>query len=145
MVAKWQRIGLQCRRQRFSSWVRKIPWRGKWQLTPVLLPGKSMDGGAWQVTVHGVSKSWTQLSNFTYTSLIPDVRFTILSMQSVALSAFTLLYSHHQHFRSFSSSPDKTRPIKHLTLYCPIPGTTVLLCLNLTTLDMSYKCNNNTF
>ena len=25
----------------FDSWVRKIPWRRKWQSTPVLLPGKS--------------------------------------------------------------------------------------------------------
>ena len=24
-----------------------------------------MDGGAWQATVHGVAKSWTQLSDFT--------------------------------------------------------------------------------
>ena len=24
-----------------------------------------MDRGAWQATVHGVTKSWTQLSNFT--------------------------------------------------------------------------------
>ena len=24
-----------------SPWVRKIPWRGKWQPTPVFLPGKS--------------------------------------------------------------------------------------------------------
>ena len=31
----------QCRRCGFSSWVRKIPWRRKWQLTPVLLPGES--------------------------------------------------------------------------------------------------------
>ena len=28
-----------------------------------------MDGGAWWATVHGVSKSWTQLSNFTFTFL----------------------------------------------------------------------------
>ena len=26
-----------------------------------------MDGGAWQATVHGVSKSQTQLSDFTFT------------------------------------------------------------------------------
>ena len=26
-----------------------------------------MDGGAWQAAVHGVAKSWTQLSNFTFT------------------------------------------------------------------------------
>jgi len=26
-----------------------------------------MDGGAWWVTVHGVTKSWTRLSDFTFT------------------------------------------------------------------------------
>ena len=26
-----------------------------------------MDGGAWWVTVHGVAKSWTLLSDFTFT------------------------------------------------------------------------------
>ena len=26
---------------RFDSWVRKVPWRRKWQSTPALLPGKS--------------------------------------------------------------------------------------------------------
>ena len=31
----------QCRRQRFDSWIRKIPWRRKWQPTPAFLPGKS--------------------------------------------------------------------------------------------------------
>ena len=34
----------QCRRRgrhRFHSWVRKIPWRRKWQPSPVLLSGKS--------------------------------------------------------------------------------------------------------
>ena len=25
----------------FNPWVRKIPWRRKWQPTPVFLPGKS--------------------------------------------------------------------------------------------------------
>ena len=31
----------QCRRHGFDLWVRKIPWRRKWQPTPVFLPGKS--------------------------------------------------------------------------------------------------------
>ena len=31
----------QCRRRRFNRWVRKIPWRRKWQPTPVYLPGES--------------------------------------------------------------------------------------------------------
>ena len=28
--------------------------------------GNPMDGGAWQTTVHGITKSWTQLSDFTF-------------------------------------------------------------------------------
>ena len=26
-----------------------------------------MDGGTWRATVHGVTKSWTRLSDFTFT------------------------------------------------------------------------------
>ena len=33
-------ICLQCRGPGFNSWVRKIPWRRKWQPTPLFLPGK---------------------------------------------------------------------------------------------------------
>ena len=35
--------------------------------TPVLLTGKSMDGRAWWAAVHGVMKSQTRLSDFTFT------------------------------------------------------------------------------
>ena len=31
----------QCKRCRFDPWVGKIPWRRRWQPTPVSLPGKS--------------------------------------------------------------------------------------------------------
>ena len=31
----------QCKRHRLHSWVRKNPWKRKWQLTPVFLPGDS--------------------------------------------------------------------------------------------------------
>ena len=31
----------QCWRHGFNPWVRKIPWRRKWQHTPLFLPGKS--------------------------------------------------------------------------------------------------------
>ena len=34
-------VCLQCGRPGVDSWVGKIPWRRKWQPTPVLLPGKS--------------------------------------------------------------------------------------------------------
>ena len=43
------------------------PQRRQWHPTPVLLPGKSMDGGAWWAAVHEVTKSWTRLSYFTFT------------------------------------------------------------------------------
>ena len=58
-------ICLQCGRPGFDPWVRKIPWRRKWQTTPVLLPGKSKGRRShrllvdWWATVHGVAKSWT--------------------------------------------------------------------------------------
>ena len=38
---RWLSICLQCGRPWFDPWVGKIPWRRKWQSTPVLLPGKS--------------------------------------------------------------------------------------------------------
>ena len=31
---------LQCGRPGFKPWVREIPWRRKWQPTPIVLPGK---------------------------------------------------------------------------------------------------------
>ena len=56
VVAQLVKNHLQCRRREFDPWVRKIPWRRKWQSTPVFLPGKSMDRGAWRATVHGVAR-----------------------------------------------------------------------------------------
>ena len=41
LVAQMVKSRLQCRRPRFEPWVRKIPWRRKWQSTPVFLPGES--------------------------------------------------------------------------------------------------------
>ena len=40
--------------------------RRRWHPTPVLLPGKPMDGGAWWAAVHGVAKSRIRLSDFTF-------------------------------------------------------------------------------
>ena len=46
-----------------DPWVGKIPWRRKWQSTPVFLPGESHG----QRSLMGYSpwgcKSWTRLSN----------------------------------------------------------------------------------
>ena len=63
VIKKKKKICLQCRRHSFHPWVRKIPWKRKWQPTPVFLSGKShgLDGGAWWATVHGVAKNRTPL------------------------------------------------------------------------------------
>ena len=51
----------RCKRCGFYPWVSKIPWRRRWQPTPVFLPGESMDGGAYGqwATGHRVTESQT--------------------------------------------------------------------------------------
>ena len=50
----------RCKRHRFDPWVGKVPWRRKWQPTPVLLPGKFYgQRSLTDYTVHKVSKSQT--------------------------------------------------------------------------------------
>ena len=55
----------QYRRYRFDPWVRKIPWRRKWQPTPVFLPRKShgqrsLEGHSlWDCTIEQLVKNNT--------------------------------------------------------------------------------------
>ena len=60
-------ICLQCRRRRFSPWGRKIPWRRKWQPTPVFLPGKSHGQRSLVGYSHWVAKNPTGLRDYTLT------------------------------------------------------------------------------
>ena len=46
-----------------DPWVGKIPWKWAWQPTPVFLPRKSVDRGAWQGTAHRLAKSLTTQLN----------------------------------------------------------------------------------
>ena len=59
--------------------VRKIPWRRKWQLTPVFLPGKSHGQRSQWATVHGPvwTKSQTRWSNW-HTFTLHNYRCSIL-------------------------------------------------------------------
>ena len=71
----------ECRRlkrHRFSPWVGKIPWRRKWQPTPVFLPGefhgqRSLAGySPWGCKVHGemTEHTHTHLSYNTVSSIL---------------------------------------------------------------------------
>ena len=53
----------QCRRCGFDPWVRKIPWRRKWQPTPVFLLAKSHGQGSLAGYSPWVAKRQTRLSN----------------------------------------------------------------------------------
>ena len=56
----------QCRRPGFNPWVGKIPWRRKWQPTPVSLPGESHGQRIDRLQSMG-PQSRTRLSDFTFT------------------------------------------------------------------------------
>jgi len=60
----WWRVCLQRRRLVFSPWIRKMPWRRKWQPTPVFFPGEFH----WlqSAMVHGVTKSRTRLGDYVF-------------------------------------------------------------------------------
>ena len=49
----------QCRRHKFNSWAGEIPWRRKWQPSPVPLLENPMNRAAWRATVHRITESDT--------------------------------------------------------------------------------------
>ena len=49
-----------------------------------------MDGGAWWATVHGVSKSRTRLSDFTFTTSLTFLHNTALKLFCLLSSSFSL-------------------------------------------------------
>ena len=51
----------KCKKCGFDPWVRMIPWRRKWQPTPVFLPGKSHG----QRSLAGYSPGGTKESDVT--------------------------------------------------------------------------------
>ena len=53
---------MQCRRCGFDPWIRKIPWRRKWQPNPVFLLGRYYG----QRNMAGHSCMWLQKSDTTY-------------------------------------------------------------------------------
>ena len=61
LLAQLVRTHLQCERPGFNPWVGKIPWRRKDY--PLQYSGLQ---NSMHCIVHGVSKSWTQLSNFHF-------------------------------------------------------------------------------
>ena len=61
----WFRICFKMHETFIQFQVRKIPWRRKWQPTPVFLPGESYVQRSLGGFSHGVATSLTWLSDFT--------------------------------------------------------------------------------
>ena len=70
-------------------WLGRSPGEGNGNPLQDSCLENSMDQGAWQATVHGVAKSWTRLSDFTFTLGRKKV---ILVNFSVLMSLISLLY-----------------------------------------------------
>ena len=69
----------QCRRPGFDPWVRKSPWRRKWQPTPVFLPGKSHGErslAGYSPWGHKESDITEHLNTHTHFLLQSDIRST---------------------------------------------------------------------
>ena len=63
-------VACQCKRHGFNPWVRKIPWRRKWQPTLVFLPVKSRGQRSLAgYSPVGITKSRTWLGDWTTTML----------------------------------------------------------------------------
>ena len=74
---------MPCRRPEFDPWVRKIPWKRKWQPTPVFLPGKSygqriLAGYSLCVTSH-TTFSWVISLDMSFSLKKKKVRIDILA------------------------------------------------------------------
>ena len=63
----------QCRRHRtqeFNPWVGKISGGGSGNPLQYSFLENSMDRGAWQATVQGITKTWTQLKRLSFSTTI---------------------------------------------------------------------------
>ena len=104
-------VCLQGRRPGIDPWVRKVPWRRKWQPTPVLLPGKSHGrteepGRLYSI---GVTKGRTGLSD----SLLAVLFLVFLrNHHNIVLRRGCISYHCHQQCRRVPFSPHP------LSIYC---------------------------
>ena len=79
----------QCRKLKrlgFNPWVRKIPWRGAWQPTPVFLPGESLG----QRSLTGYDSQGYNVSNTTEVTWNKHM-FIIDGLKIVTLLHFDML------------------------------------------------------
>ena len=94
-------ICLQCRRSGFNPWVGKIPWRRKWQPTPVFLPEKSHGQRSlagyspWGLKESDTTERLTNTHTHTHTHTRLSLSLTLCKIKKLSSKlAVTILYSY---------------------------------------------------
>ena len=84
----------QCRRHQFDPWVRKIPWRRKWQPPSVFLPGKSHGRRSLVGFSPWPPKSWTGLTDSTtnYSAILDHNRYMLNKHPHCLSTPIAILY-----------------------------------------------------
>ena len=111
----------RCRRHGFDPWIEKIPWRMKWQSTPVLLPRKSH--GQRSLMGYSSCKNWLMTKSQTWLIMhaqadrkknhistylaffcwsILDLWNSFQTYSKVIQLYICIYYIHHTYFRLFS-------------------------------------------
>ena len=94
------------RRRGFDPWVGKIPWRKKWQPTPVLLPGKSHEQKSLadcrpralkRVRHHLVTKQQQHLVSYSPTAWVVSLICPLLMLSNVFNCVHTHTHTHQAH------------------------------------------------
>ena len=90
-----------------------------------------MDGGAWQAAVHGVAKSWTRLSNFTFMHWRRKWKPTPVFLPGESQGRGSLV-GYHLWGRTESDTTEVTQqtvfgvPVRCGTLYFPLYGPLII-------------------
>ena len=92
---------------KFDPWVGKIPWRRKWQSTPVFFLGNPMDKRAVHATVHGVTKEldttyWLNNNKYTCVCVCIHIYMYISSVQFSGSAVSDSLWPHESKHASFT-------------------------------------------
>ena len=92
----------QCRRHRFNPWVRKVPWKRKWQHTPVFLLGKphgqrkQVDYSPWVRVGYYHIRNWTAATELNkqgmYMCILPNIEFWGFSLDSMRANLWLFLF-----------------------------------------------------
>ena len=88
---------LQCRRCGFDPWVGKMPWRRKWQPTPVLLLGKCHGQRIlvvlWSMGSQRVGHNWATSLSSAYLRLLIFLPAILIPACASSSPAFLMMYS----------------------------------------------------